>query len=99
MIPNTREGRLCTGRSSNRPDVVYKPLPDRLYKSATATETARPLNFSTVGATSMLSQEHSKPGRPSVAKIICSVVAQLRAFNLVSATQCGAVFRCVTSAC
>jgi len=36
--------------------------------------------------------------RPSVAKIIWSVVAQLQAFNLVSATQCGVVVRCVTSA-
>jgi len=40
----------------------------------------------------------SQAGRLSVAKIIHSVVAQLQAFNLVSATPCGAVVRCVTSA-
>jgi len=55
-----------------------------------------------MAATSMLSSQPSRtcsqPGRPSVAKIIRSVVAQLQAFNLVSATQCGAVVRCVTSA-
>jgi len=32
MIPNTREGRLSTGRS-NGPDVICKPLPDRLCNS------------------------------------------------------------------
>jgi len=92
MIPNTREGRLCTGRSINGPDV----------KSATATATARTLNLSTMTAISTVSsqpsRQHSQPGRPSVAKIIQSAVAQLWAFNLVSATQCGAVARCVTSA-
>jgi len=31
-IPNIREGRLCPGRSSNRPDVACKPLLDRLCK-------------------------------------------------------------------
>jgi len=46
MSPNTREERLCTGRSSNGPDFVCKPLPDRLCESATATSTARPLNLS-----------------------------------------------------
>jgi len=55
--------------------------------------------LSTMAATSMVSsQPRSQPGRPSVAKIIRSVVAQLWVFNLVSATQCGAVVRCVTSA-
>jgi len=74
-----------------------------VQESATVTATARPLlNLSTTAATSMLSSQpsrtRSQPGRPSVAKIIHSVVAQLPAFNLVSATQCGAVVRCVTSA-
>jgi len=74
-----------------------------VQESTTVTATARPLlNLSTMAATSMVSSQplrrHSQPGRPSVAKIIRSVVAQLRAFNLVSATQCGAVVRCVTSA-
>jgi len=32
IIPNTREGRLCTGRSSNGPGIICKPLPDRLCK-------------------------------------------------------------------
>ena len=74
-----------------------------VQESATVTATARPLlNLSTMAATSTVSSQpsrtRSQPGRPSVAKIIRSVVAQLRAFNLVSATQCGAVVRCVTSA-
>jgi len=73
-----------------------------VQESATVTAMARPLNLSTMAATSTVSSQpsrtHSQPGRPSVAKIIHSVVAQLWAFNLVSATQCGAVLRCVTSA-
>jgi len=74
-----------------------------VQESATVTAMARPpLNLSTMAATSMVSSQPSRtcsqPGRPSVGKIINSVVAQLRAFNLVSATQCGAVVRCVTSA-
>jgi len=73
-----------------------------VQESATETATARPLlNVSTMEATSLVSSQpsrtHSQAGRPSVAKIIHSVVAQLQAFNLVSATQCGAVVRCVTS--
>jgi len=72
-----------------------------VQESATATAIARPLlNLSTMAATSMVSSQPSRtcsqPGIPSVAKIIHSVVAQLWAFNLVSATQCGAVVRCVT---
>jgi len=55
-----------------------------------------------MAATSMVRSQSSRtcsqPGRPSVAKIICSVVAQLWAFNLVSTAQCGAVVRCVPSA-
>jgi len=74
-----------------------------VQESATVTAMARPLlNLSTMAATSMVSSQPSKtrsqPGRPSVAKIIRSLVAQLWAFNLVSATQCGAVVRCVSSA-
>jgi len=74
-----------------------------VQESATVTATARPLlNLSTMAATSMVSSQpsrtRSQAGRLSVAKIIRSVIAQLRAFNLVSATQCGAVFRCVTRA-
>ena len=75
-----------------------------VQESATVTAMARPLlNLSsTMAGTSTVSSQpsrtRSQPGRPSVAKIIRSVVAQLWAFNLVSATQCGAVVRCVTSA-
>ena len=74
-----------------------------VQESATVTTMARPLNLlSTMAATSTVSSQpsrtRSQPGRPSVAKIIRSVVVQLWAFNLVSATQCGAVVRCVTSA-
>jgi len=72
-----------------------------VQESATVTATSRPLlNLSTMAATSAVSSQpsrtRSQAGRPSVAKIICSVVAQPRAFNLVSATQSGAVVRCVT---
>jgi len=72
-----------------------------VQESATVTAMARPLNFSIMAAISMVSSQPSRtcsqPGRPSVVKIIPSVVAQLPAFKLVSATQCGAVVRCVTS--
>jgi len=70
-----------------------------VQESTTTTATARPLELvkpSTVSP--QPSRTCSQPGRPSVAKIICSVVAQLPTFNLVSATQCSAVVRCVTSA-
>jgi len=99
MIPNTREGRLCTGRSSNCPDVVCKPLPDRLCKSncnCTATEFFN--NGCNSNSVFTASRTCSPPGRPSVAKIMHSVVVQLQAFNLGSATQCGAVVRCDTNA-
>jgi len=73
-----------------------------VQESATVTAMARPLNLPTMAATSMVSSQPSRTcsqaGRLSVAKIIRGVVAQLWAFNLVSATQCGAVVRCVTSA-
>jgi len=102
MIPNTRGGRLCTGRSKQQARFCLQASSRQaMQESATATANARPPNLSTMEATSMVSSQpsrtHSKPGRPSVAKIICSV-AQLQAFNLVSVTQFGAVVVCVTSA-
>jgi len=87
-----QQARCCLQASSRQ----------AVQESATATATARTLNLSTKAATSMVSSQpsrpRSQPGRPSVAKIAHSVVAQLQAFNLVSATQCGAVVKCVTSA-
>jgi len=73
-----------------------------VQESAPVTARARPLNLSIMAATSTVSSQPSgtcsQAGRPSVAKIICRFFAQLRAFNLMSAAQCGAVVRCVTSA-
>jgi len=107
MIPNTRkekEGCAQQEEAEAMGQMVFASLfqADCARQSATVTAMARPLlNLSTMAATSMVSSQPSRtlsqPGRPSVAKIIRSVVAQLRAFNLVSATQCGAVVRCVTS--
>jgi len=51
-------------------------------------------NVSNINGKFTAIKDSSQPERPSVAKIICSVVAQLWAFNLVSATWCGAVVRC-----
>jgi len=65
----------------------HQPEKAATGQSATATALARPLNLSTMTDTSMVCswppRTHSQPGRPSVA----SVVAQLRAFNLVSTTH------------
>jgi len=73
-----------------------------VQERAPATATPRPLNLSTMAATStggsQPSRTCSQAGMPLVAKIIHSVIAQLQAFNQMSAIQCGAVVRCVTSA-
>jgi len=44
-----------------------------------------------------LVHSHQEHAHNQVAKITCGVVAQLQEFNLISATQCDAVVRCVTS--